>query len=150
MDSEVTKTINVSQPDEGFAVGHNIIGKYIVEKQIGAGGMGLTYLACDVDNIKRKLVAKTVLRKLSNPEGIIAFLKEGEALGRINHDGVVRLFDKGEDPETGLPFLIMEFVNGTPLNEIVRRGKTDLLKAVRIIEKIAFALNAAHLENVLH
>lgn len=142
--------MNVSQPDEGFAVGHNINGKYIVEKQIGAGGMGLTYLACDADNIKRKLVVKTILRALSNPEGHTAFLKEGEALGRINHDGVVRLFDKGEDAKTGLPFLIMEFVKGTPLNEIIGRGKMDLLKAVRIIEKIAFALNAAHSENVLH
>jgi serine/threonine protein kinase len=152
MNSEPKKTfdeVNLN-PKEGFAIGKTINGKYVVEKKLGEGGMGLTYLAHDVENINRKVVIKTILKSVSNADGKAAFLKEGEALGRINHDGVVKLYDKGEEPQTGLPYLVMEHCKGSTLTEIIRRRQMNLEKAVGLTGSIAFALNAAHEKGVMH
>lgn len=152
MSENATETINLTDDGlaEGFAIGYSINDKYVIETELGKGGMGLTYRAHDVENINRRVVIKTILKKSAKPESNLAFLKEGEALGRINHDGVVKFYDKGEDRKTGLPFLVMEYVDGVPLLEIIRRGQMDLEKAVNLTEKIALALTAAHREKILH
>jgi serine/threonine protein kinase len=135
---------------EGFAVGKTINGKYVIEKKLGEGGMGLTYLAHDVENINRKVVVKTILKAMSDDAGKAFFLKEGEALGRINHDGVVKLYDKGEEPQTGLPYLVMEYCKGSTLTDIIRREQMDLEKALELTRNISFALTAAHEKGVMH
>ena len=152
MNSEFRKTADNSnsEAEEGFAVGKSINEKYIVEKQLGKGGMGLTYLAYDAKNINRKVVVKTINKEQVQRSGAAAFLKEGEALGRINDDGIVKLFDWGEDTETNLPFLVMEYVRGINLTEIIERGQMTIEQCRHITVSIAEALSKVHEQGILH
>jgi serine/threonine protein kinase len=151
MENQVRETANnFTIADEGFAVGKTINGKFVILEKRGEGGMGLTYLAQDALNANRKVIIKTIKKKHLDAEGEARFLKEGEALGRINHDGIVRLFEYGQDEDTGLPYLVMEFVVGKNLTNYIKQGQMDVKKSVEIAEQIAFALSAVHREGILH
>jgi serine/threonine protein kinase len=152
MQNSVIKTYDFTKNsnNEGFSIGQNINSKYIIEKNLGQGGMGLTYLAYDAGNFNRKVVIKTILRNFATPDGINSFLKEGEALGRINDDRVVKLFDKGNEDKTNLPYLVMEYVDGISLDRYLQKEKLSILKTVSITKQIAAALTKAHQEQVLH
>lgn len=143
--------MNDSKIQEGFSAGKILKEKYVIDQPIGGGAMGLVYLAHDVNNARHRFVVKTLKRKaLENAYAVQHFQQEGEALGRINHDGVIKLFDQGEDEETRLPFLVIEFAEGKTLTEIIRREPMSFVRCADLLQKIAYALTAVHKTDVLH
>jgi eukaryotic-like serine/threonine-protein kinase len=137
--------------DEGFQVNDIINEKYVIANQLGSGGMGLVYLAHDLNNMRRRVVIKTLKQEaLGNTYVVKHFLQEAEALGRINHDGVVRMIENEADKKTGLPFIAMEFADGYTLTKVIERELMDAKKCAHIVNQIAYALTAAHDKDVLH
>ncbi|HEY6120679.1 MAG TPA: serine/threonine-protein kinase, partial [Pyrinomonadaceae bacterium] len=131
-------------------IGQTLAGKYRIDEAISAGGMGKVYRGTHV--LMDKKVAIKVLRPaLAADEKIVArFSREARAASRISHPHAISVTDFGED-EKGRVFLVMEFLQGRTLKEIIRReGPMTLPRVVEIITQVGGALDAAHDQGVVH
>jgi serine/threonine protein kinase len=126
------------------------IRNYRIVREIGKGGMAVVYEAKRED-IDSRAALKILRTEFANNEDIAArFLNEARAANRIEHPGIVRIFDYGREAD-GTIFLAMEYLEGETLYRRFRRGKqlaaTDV---VRLGRQIASALAAAHGKQVIH
>ena len=133
-----------------LAGGHHV-GRYRIERFLGAGAMGEVYLAED-PQIDRKLAIKTV-RLVGRPAEIEErkkrLLREARAAGRLLHPNIVTLFDAGE--AEGLLFLAFEYVEGTDLAARLESGaRLSLRDVMRVARQAADALDYAHRAGVVH
>ena len=142
-------------PEKGPGPVPQKIGKYIVEKVIGRGAMGVVYLAQD-PTIDRPAALKTI----HVPEGLSEaqvkefrerFLREARAAGRLSHSAIVTVYEAYDGSEGGLPFIAMEYVEGTPWNAKSRGGRPrDPLDILPMVRELASALDYAHRRGVVH
>ena len=131
-------------------IGTTLAGKYRIDERLNEGGMGTVYRATHV--LMEKTVAIKVLRpSLAADEKIVArFSREARAASRISHPNALSVTDFGED-ENGTVFLVMEFLNGRTLKQVIREdGSLPLQRAVEITRQVGDALNAAHQQGVVH
>jgi serine/threonine protein kinase len=135
-----------------FDYRHNMIGEnilnYTIDKKIGEGGMGVVYKATDTfgNSVALKMLKPAFL---TNKEARKRFRQEAENLTLVNHDNIVRLINYVED-ERGL-FLILEFIDGKPLDEILaQRGLLPYKEAIEIMDQVLIALTFAHSKNMIH
>jgi len=129
-------------------------GRYEVLGELGRGAMGVVYKARD-PQIDRLVAVKTIsLRgqeRDAEKEFRMRFLNEAQAAGRLHHPGIVAVYDVGEDPETGDPYIVLEYVPGEALNRILaRERKLQLPRSLQLVEEIARALDYAHEQGVTH
>src|SRR5262249_26192574 len=127
--------------------------RYLIERELGRGGIGVVYLARDKHLLSREVVIKVLFAARGNDKYDLWFTKkfrqEMEALARINHPGVVGVLDSGEAPD-GKAFLVMQYVRGVTLRRMIPQEGMDFEKAARIIRQTGQALEAAHDKGVLH
>lgn len=122
------------------------ISHYRIIEQLGEGGMGVVYLAEDI-NLGRPVAMKFLTS--TAPEYRARFLREAQAVSLLNHQNIAAVFDYGETPE-GQPYIVMELIKGEPLSEKLRGGSLPLSEAARIVCSIAEALGEAHFQGVVH
>lgn len=131
------------------------LGRYEIEAEIGRGAMGVVYRARD-PKIDRWVAIKTIClagqESADEQEYRERFLEEARAAGRLSHPGIVTIFDAAEDLETREPYLVMEYVSGQPLSNLMPRpgGQMEMETALRFVLEIAEALNYAHSQGVIH
>ncbi|HEU4932048.1 MAG TPA: serine/threonine-protein kinase [Pyrinomonadaceae bacterium] len=136
--------------DPDSLVGTTLAGKYRIDARLNEGGMGTVYRGTHV--LMEKTVAIKVLRpSLAADEKIVArFSREARAASRISHPNAISVTDFGED-ESGHVFLVMEFLSGKTLKQLLRdEGPLPLARVVDITRQIGDALNAAHEQGVVH
>jgi len=129
------------------------LGRYVVEREIGRGAMAIVYLGRD-PKINRVVAIKALplAREFGEDELEEArkrFFREAETAGRLNHPGIVTVYDAGEDH--ALAFIAMEYLSGVPLSEHASSSK--LLPASQVADllgRVAEALAHAHHQNVVH
>jgi serine/threonine-protein kinase len=129
------------------------LGRYVVEKELGRGAMGRVFLAYDPE-IDRRVAIKTIQIFASLPDAERAqarerFLREARSAGKLLHPGIVTVFDVGE--ADGIPYLAMEFIEGTTLDAYCREDA--LLPVPVVIDLIAAAADAlgfAHQNGIVH
>ncbi|MGA7684005.1 MAG: serine/threonine-protein kinase [Terriglobales bacterium] len=132
-----------------------LLGRYEIVAEVGRGAMGSVYKARD-PKIDRFVAIKTILLHQSvvheRQEFLRRFFIEAKAAGRLLHPGIVAVFDVGEDPETSDPFIVMEYIEGLTLRELLARKGKKLSPddALRIAEELAEALDYAHAQGVVH
>lgn len=127
-----------------------LAGKYRIDVRLNEGGMGAVYRGTHV--LMDKTVAVKVLRpSLAADETIVArFSREARAASRISHPHAVSVTDFGES-EDGVVFLVMEYLDGKTLKEIIREmGPLPLPRVVEIIRQVGGALDAAHAQGIVH
>jgi serine/threonine protein kinase len=130
--------------------GTTVNSRYLIERELGRGGIGVVYLARDLRLHDMPVVIKFLLDdSTQNPWLSRKFLQEAEALTRIHHPGVVRVIDRDRTAD-GRPFFVMEFVKGVALRSAIRPTGLDLEFAAAIVRDVGQALSAAHQEGVLH
>ncbi len=122
------------------------IGSYEVVRELGQGGMGVVY-AVRSESLPG-LRALKLLRHAGDAGAVVRFRREAELLARVRHRGIVVIHEVGEC-EAGL-YLVMDLVEGEPLNEVLRRGPIQPERARRWILELADAVAALHAEGVLH
>jgi serine/threonine-protein kinase len=135
---------------EDSLIGSTLAGKYRIDARLNEGGMGTVYRATHV--LMEKTVAIKVLRpSLAADEKIVArFSREARAASRISHPNALSVTDFGED-ENGIVFLVMEFLSGRTLKQVIRDdGPLPLTRVVEIMRQVGDALHAAHLQGVIH
>jgi serine/threonine-protein kinase len=131
-------------------LGQTLAEKYRIEELINEGGMGAVYRGTHI------LMDKTVAVKVLHPalaadDKIVArFSREARAASRISHPHALSVTDFGES-DNGVVFLVMEYLNGETLKEVIHsEGPMPLPRVVEIIRQICGALEAAHTEGVVH
>lgn len=127
-----------------------LAGKYRIDERLSEGGMGTVYRGTHV--LMDKTVAIKVLRpSLAADEKIVArFSREARAASKILHPHAISVTDFGES-EDGVVFLVMEYLDGKTLKEIIREdGPMELPRVVEIIRQVGGALDTAHGEGVVH
>jgi serine/threonine protein kinase len=124
------------------------IGKrYQIQRELGVGGMGAVYLGLD-SQTNTTVAIKHLKRELAQPEMIERFKREGEALRDLNHPNIVKLLDTLE--HEGQQYLIMEYVAGGDLKQLLEKGKLPYTSVLNIAMDLADALTRAHRLNIIH
>lgn len=124
------------------------IGRFKVLGTLGAGAMGTVYLAED-PLLKRALAIKVVREGTGEGEVLLRFRREAEISARLNHPNAITVYDVGEEPGVG-PFLVMEFVDGESLADLLHRGPLDPDQAAGLLIQAADALEAVHSLGIIH
>src|ERR1039457_4520852 len=123
------------------------IGKYTVEAELGRGGFGRVYRAFDPD-VKRQVAIKVLIAE-SDPELLKRFQVEVGTTGNLRHKNIVTLYECGE--ESGVPYLVMELLEGQPLEAVIKeRVALTLVEKVRIMSHVAEGRAYAHTQGVIH
>lgn len=130
--------------------------RYLLEKRLGRGAMGQVYLARDQNLVTRRVAVKTVRpdilsdEDLQEGEAIARFEREARAAASIRHPNVVDVTDFGKSPD-GVFFLVMEYVEGETLYQLLRReGTLNIQRTAALLRQIVAGIDAAHDEGILH
>ena len=125
------------------------LGQYELLAEIGHGGMGTVYKAVHL-RLKRPVAIKLLAaQRIRRPQTISRFLREMEAVGRLNHPNIVQATDAGEIE--GQHFLVMEYLDGQDLTQVVRaQGPLPIAEACEVIRQAAMGLQYAHEHGLVH
>ncbi len=126
------------------------VGRYRLEKEIGRGGMGAVYLATrDDDTYEKKVAIKLVRRGMDTDFILSRFRRERQILAQLEHPNIARLLDGGAT-EDGLPYLVMEYVQGVSISEFAQSNELSLEQRLRLFLQICDAVEYAHRNFVVH
>jgi serine/threonine-protein kinase len=126
------------------------VGPYRIESVLGCGGMGAVYLAVRDDSTYEKRVAIKVIRgALASPDAVERFKRERQILARLEHPNIARLLDGGAT-EDGLPYLVMEHIEGRPLHAYCDERRLDTRARLRLFLEVCAAVAYAHHNLIVH
>ena len=125
--------------------------KYQVTKLLGAGAMGAVYEA-EHTGTGRRVALKVIMGQFSKDEGLVArFHREARAAGQIETQHITQVLDTGFDHESELPFMVMEFLEGEDVQQLLKRvGPVHPDLALRIVAQSCLGLQKAHDKSVVH
>ncbi len=134
---------------------NRMLGKYRIIEEIGHGGMGTVYKG--VDTVLERIVAVKVLAAhlTSHPQFVRRFRREAESAAKLNHPNIVHIYDIGVEEKAGSTchethYLVMEYVEGQTLKQVMSKRKFQLEEVMEIISQIASALDYAHACGIIH
>jgi serine/threonine-protein kinase len=126
------------------------IGPYKIVREIGYGGMGAVYLAARADDQYRKQVAIKLVRPGGNTVlRIHRFHTERQILANLDHPNIAKLLDGGTT-EDGTPYLVMDFVEGLPIDEYCDQQKLSTIDRLQLFQTVCSAVQYAHQNLVVH
>lgn len=126
------------------------LGPYEIVSEIGRGGMGTVYRGQRVDGHFQQTVAIKLLRRGMDTDAIVErFVKEREILARLHHPNIAQLYDGGAS-ETGLPYFVMENVEGEPLLVYCDRRKLSSSQRLALFRGVCAAVHYAHQNLIVH
>lgn len=135
-------------------VGVTLSGRYRLQRLIATGGMGQVWEGVD-SRLGRRVAVKVLKAEYStDPEFVERFRAEARTVAMLNHPGIAGVYDYGEtemDGEGRTAYLVMELVNGEPLNSVLKRtGRLSLRHALDMLEQTGRALQVAHTAGLVH
>jgi hypothetical protein len=135
-------------PDLPKAFTDTISDRYVIEREIGVGGMATVHLALDVRH-NRHVAVKVLKPELATSVVAERFLKEIEIAARLTHPHIIPLHDSGYD--AGFLYYVMPFIDGESLRaRLLRESRIDTAVALDIVEHVGDALSYAHRQGILH
>ncbi|HXA67606.1 MAG TPA: protein kinase [Bryobacteraceae bacterium] len=151
VEAAVSKAVD-TLPDEQAAAGDDLVGKnigpYLVTELIGKGGMGMVYKARDTQLNRSVAIKALPSERLTDPERKRRFFTEAKATSALNHPNIVTVH--GITHEHGTDFIVMEYVVGKTLDQLIPNKGLPLKQAVKYGLAIADAVSAAHLAGIIH
>ncbi|ABK75101.1 protein kinase domain-containing protein [Mycolicibacterium smegmatis] len=135
-------------------VGVTLSGRYRLQRLIATGGMGQVWEAVD-SRLGRRVAVKVLKAEFStDAEFVERFRAEARTVAMLNHPGIASVYDYGEtelDGEGRTAYLVMELINGEPLNSVLKRtGRLSLRHALDMLEQTGRALQVAHTAGLVH
>ncbi len=144
-------------PETPAGDGQRILaGRYAIGEFVGQGGMATVYRGTDT-KLGRQVAIKVMKADLAGDEDFRSrFRQEAQSASRMAHPTVVRVFDAGDDliqtadgPKR-LPFIVMEYVDGTNLRQLLAEGKLSITEACRVVSSVLTALEYSHRAGIVH
>jgi len=127
-----------------------VIGQYKIVRPISAGGMGAVYLAERADQQYEKQVAIKLIKRGMDTDSVLRhFRHERQILASFEHPNIGRLLDGGAT-EAGLPYFVMEYVKGLPIDEYCDKHSLSITERLKLFRKICAAVAYAHRRTVIH
>src|ERR687892_233518 len=128
------------------------LGRYNIERTLGKGAMGVVYEGVD-PKLNRRVAIKTILKSHLDPDTAkdysMRFVREAQAVARLNHPHIVQVYDFAEEGD--IAYLVMEFIRGKELkNFFDANERFDIREAVRIMCELLDALDFAHNAGIIH
>src|SRR3982751_5103522 len=134
-------------------IGQTLDEKYLIERELGRGGMGTVYLATHVGTERPVAVKVIAPQYMERAEFIERFRREARAAGRLRHPNVVDVTDFGfsDTSEGRVAYLVMEYLDGCTLGEILEEEKRLPLNwTINIVEEVCSAVHEAHAQGIIH
>jgi serine/threonine-protein kinase len=126
------------------------VGRYEITELIGHGGMGSVFKAKRADgSYKRQVAIKILRRGMDTPSNIARFKRERNILANLDHPNIAQMLDGGLTNQ-GLPYLVMEYIDGVPLLSYCDRNQLSISKRLELFEDICKAVNHAHQNAIIH
>jgi tRNA A-37 threonylcarbamoyl transferase component Bud32 len=129
------------------------LGRYEILEELGRGAMGQVFRGRD-PQIDRIVAIKTINVATLDPaildEFRQRFFREAQAAGKLSHAGIVAVYDVGEDAASGIPYIVMEHVEGKTLEELGRGQRVAREQGLELVRQIAEALDYAHSQQIIH
>lgn len=143
------ETLPGDEPGKGKgSVKGSIVGDYQVLGELGRGGMGVVYKAKH-RKLNRVVALKMILtNKHSGNDALQRFIAEARAVAKLQHPGIVQIFDIGE--HDGLPYFSLEFVDGKDLHKDLNGLPRDAKRSAEMVEQLCIAMQYAHDNKILH
>jgi serine/threonine protein kinase len=126
-----------------------LVGRYEILEIIGTGATGRVARAHD-PMIGRLVAIKLFAKELAQGAARQRFLQEARVVGQLSHPSIMTLHDMGIDEPTQTPYLVMEYLEGLPLDRMLEKGSLPFPKACAWVAEIACALGVAHRKGVIH
>jgi serine/threonine-protein kinase len=123
------------------------LGQYVVQDFIGEGAMGVVFRAYH-PQLERVGAVKVLNGLGGDPQSTARFRREAQAIAHLRHPNIVNVFDFGE--QDGLPYMIVEYVEGGNLSARLQHGRLDGSRAIRYLTGIADAIDYAHSRGIVH
>ena len=125
------------------------IGRYRLVRTIGEGGMGIVYLAEQVEPIRRKVALKVIKPGMDSKRVIARFETERQALALLEHPNIAHVYDAGTT-EAGRPYFVMEHVKGLTITEHCDHHKLTIKERLRLFQQVCQAVQHAHQKGIIH
>ncbi len=126
----------------------NQFGRYQLKEELGRGGMGKVHLAFD-ENLNRKVAIKMVLGGGDVSRTMTQrFMQEAQAIARINHPYVIKIFDIGQENE--VDYFAMEYIQGKSLSQAIKEKEFSSHQIIELLEKVTSAIQEAHQHGIIH
>jgi tetratricopeptide (TPR) repeat protein len=125
------------------------VGSYRIVREIGRGGMGTVFLAERADDAYRQRVALKVALEVRSPDVLARFREERQILATLEHPNIARLLDGGTTPD-GLPFLVMEYVEGAPVDGYAAAHQLAIADRIALFRVVCEAVDYAHRHLIVH
>lgn len=125
------------------------IDDYLLEQEIGRGGMSVVYRAVQTDPFKRTVAIKVLLRFGGGDNSLLRFRGEQQILARLQHPGIATIFDSGTT-EVGEVYLVMELVDGLSITNFCDQYRLGLQQRLTLIIQLCEAIAYAHQQGVIH
>ena len=138
----------LDSPTAAWARPPEQLGPYDVDRELGHGGMGTVYLGWQHQPVRRPVAIKILKAGLATDEGRARFTAERQALARMRHPGIATILDGGETRD-GRPYLVMDLVEGVPLDEWLDRDPPLELR-LRLFLDLCAAVQHAHQKGIVH
>jgi serine/threonine-protein kinase len=131
--------------------GYNFAGRYFIVRCIGTGGMGAVYEVVHAETRGRAALKVLLPRLVHRDDMRKRFLQEAQVTAQIRSDHIVRVFDAGVDDATGMPFIVMELLEGFDVDALLTRvRKLPPEHVVGLLHQAALALDKTHAAGVVH
>jgi len=145
--STPTRTL---QPEiKDITPGALIAGKYKLLEELGSGGMGVVYLAEQVEPVRRRVALKIIKLGMDTRQVVARFETERQALAVMDHPNIARVFDAGAT-ETGRLYFVMELARGIPITDYCDRHKLSAQERLQLFIGVCQAVQHAHQKGVIH
>jgi serine/threonine-protein kinase len=132
-------------------LGSEIAGRYRLDRRLGAGGMSSVFVALD-KVLEREVAVKLLAEHLAEDEAFVArFRREALAAAKLIHPNIVQVYDSGKDEESGRHFIVMEYVEGQSVADLLRNDNVlSVEEAIDVAVQACDGLDYAHRRGVIH
>ena len=142
--SDLTSLYLKKGPDQG-----DVVGNYVLIEPLGAGGMGIVWLAEQSAPIRRRVALKIMNSGFGTPADLLQFDAERQMLAMLDHPGIVKILDAG-NAEDGRPWFAMEFVSGLKITEHCQKHELTMQQRLKLFLDVCDSVEYAHKQGVIH
>ncbi len=126
-----------------------VIGPYKLMEQIGEGGMGLVFVAEQLQPVRRKVALKVIKPGMDTRQVVARFEAERQALAIMDHPNIAKVLDGGETAG-GRPYFVMELVKGLPITEYCDQNQVPIRQRLELFVSVCEAVQHAHQKGIIH